>query len=303
MTDPLSQVIQQLKPRAVVSKGISAAGSWAVQYSSFGLPGFCAMTQGRCQLAVEGEPAIELVEDDFVLLPATPAFRMSGGGPAAAVRLDPTQKPPDDEVRYGRKGGPPEMRQIGGWFSFESADAALIVALLPRVIHVRGVPQLTQLVRLLGTEAAGDAPGRALILERLVEILLIAALRAAPTDTSRPGIMRGLADPRIAAALRHMHAEIAMPLTVDALSSVAGLSRSAFFERFARLVGVRPMEYLQTWRMSVARDLLRREDLSLDEVAERVGYGSASTFSTAFRRHVGTSPGRFARQMAGATAL
>jgi transcriptional regulator GlxA family with amidase domain len=142
-----------------------------------------------------------------------------------------------------------------------------------------------------------------LILERLVEILLIAALRAAPTGTARPGLMRGLADPRIAAALRHMHAEIALPLTVEALSSVAGLSRSAFFERFARLVGVRPMEYLQTWRMSVARDLLRREDLSLDEVAERVGYGSASTFSTAFRRHVGTPPGRFARQMAGATAL
>jgi AraC-like DNA-binding protein len=70
----------------------------------------------------------------------------------------------------------------------------------------------------------------------------------------------------------------------------------AFFERFTRTVGLPPMEYLLAWRMAIAKDLLRREDVGLDEIAERVGYGSASTFSTAFSRHGGRPPGRYARE-------
>ena len=297
MSDPLSQVIQHLRPRAVISKGITAAGNWAVRYSAFGHPGFCAMTEGRCRLAIEGMAPVDLVEGDFLLLPCVPAFTMSGGGPAPVLRLDPsTAPPPDRELRYGRQDGPPDMRQMGGWFVLGSPDAALVVSLLPRLIHLRGVPRLAQLVRLLGEEAAQDAPGRDMILERLVEILLIEALRAAPAEGTQPGLLQGLADPRIATALRRMHEDVAQPWTVEGLARAAGLSRSSFFDRFARRVGMRPMEYLNGWRMAVAKDLLRQPGLSLDEVAGRVGYGSASTFSIAFSRHVGMPPGRFSRQ-------
>ena len=83
--------------------------------------------------------------------------------------------------------------------------------------------------------------------------------------------------------------------TVAELAREAGLSRSSFFERFSRTVGLRPMEYLLAWRMALAKDMLRREGVALDEVASRVGYSSASTFSTAFSRHVGLPPGRYAR--------
>ena len=77
------------------------------------------------------------------------------------------------------------------------------------------------------------------------------------------------------------------------LAKTTALSRSAFFERFTRTVGLPPMEYLLAWRMAVAKDLLRRHDLGIAEVAERVGYGSANTFSTAFSRHVGQPPSRY----------
>jgi AraC-like DNA-binding protein len=83
--------------------------------------------------------------------------------------------------------------------------------------------------------------------------------------------------------------------TVAQLAKQAALSRSAFFDRFTRAVGLPPIEYLLTWRMALAKDLLRRQDLPLSEVAERVGYSSASTFSTAFSRHVGQPPSHFAR--------
>jgi transcriptional regulator GlxA family with amidase domain len=104
-----------------------------------------------------------------------------------------------------------------------------------------------------------------------------------------------LADPQLAPAIRQMHGQLARSWTVAELAKTAALSRSAFFDRFTRTVGVAPMEYLLAWRMAVARDLLRRPDLAIAEVAERVGYASASTFSTAFSRHVGQPPSHYAR--------
>ncbi|PSJ53762.1 AraC family transcriptional regulator [Pseudaminobacter soli (ex Li et al. 2025)] len=297
MTDPLSDVIQLLRPRAVFSKGISGAGRWAVRYAEFGQPGFCAVIEGRCRLAVDGEPAVVLEEGDFVLLPATPAFTMSGFEPTPPLRIDPkTAVPPDGEIRYGRLAGPPDVRQFGGYFSFGSPDAALLVSLLPRMIHIRGIQRLTQLVRLVGDEAARDDIGRDLILERLVDILLIEALRAAPAKAAQPGLLRGLADPRIAAVLRGMHGDVERSWTIPDLAREAGMSRSAFFDRFVRMVGVRPMQYLLAWRMAIAKNLLRSGGIGLDEVARRVGYGSASAFSTAFSRHVGLPPGRFMKR-------
>ena len=73
MTDPLSQVIALLRPRAVFAKGISGAGRWGVRYTDFGQPSFCTVIEGRCRLAVDGQNAITLEAGDFVLLPATPA--------------------------------------------------------------------------------------------------------------------------------------------------------------------------------------------------------------------------------------
>jgi AraC-like DNA-binding protein len=97
-----------------------------------------------------------------------------------------------------------------------------------------------------------------------------------------------------------MHRDPARRWTVTELAKRAGLSRSVFFDRFSRSVRLTPMSYLLAWRMAIARDLLRREDLSVSEVAQRVGYSSASTFSTAFSRHVGQAPRRFARARSGA---
>ena len=195
----------------------------------------------------------------------------------------------------GTRDGRPDVRVLGGWFVFDSPDAALLVPLLPVQVHLRDADRLSVLVRLVGEEAGGRRAGRDLVLTRLVEVLLIEALRAAPGEDAPPGLLRGLADPQLATAMRQMHAHVARAWTVAQLAKAAALSRSAFFERFARTVGVAPMEYLLAWRMTVAKDLLRRRECALAEVAERVGYGSASTFSTAFSRHVGQPPGRYAR--------
>ncbi|WP_438022602.1 AraC family transcriptional regulator [Sorangium sp. So ce233] len=296
MSDPLSEVIALLRPRTVFSKLISGAGRWGVRYSDFGQPSFCAVLEGSCRLAVDGERAVTLEAGDFVLLPATPGVTLSGFEPVRPARIDPKVAPaPTGEVRHGTRGGRPDARLLGGYFLFDSPDAALLVSLLPALVHVRGVERLSTLVRLVGDESREQRSGRDLVLTRLVEVLLIEALRWTSAEDAPPGLLRGLADPRLAPAIRQMHSQLARSWTVAALAKTAALSRSAFFERFSRTVGLPPMEYLLAWRMAVARDLLRRHDLGIAEVAERVGYGSASTFSTAFSRHVGQPPGRYAR--------
>lgn len=175
------------------------------------------------------------------------------------------------------------------------ANAALLVSPLPTIIHLKAAGRLATLVKLVGDEAAAERAGRDLVLARLVEVLLVEALRAAPEADAPPGLLRGLADARIAQALRRLHAEPSRPWTMAHLAREAAMSRSAFFDRFVRAVGTPPMEYLLAWRMALAKDLLRRRDCGLEAVAERVGYGSASTFSTAFSRHVGQPPGRYSR--------
>jgi AraC-like DNA-binding protein len=296
MSDPLSEVIALLQPRAVFSKRISGAGRWGVRYSSYGQPSYGAVLEGRCRLAVDGQPALTLEAGDFVLLPATPGFTMSGFEPVTPEPVDPRRMSASTaEVRHGTRGGRPDVRLLGGYFELGSPDAALLVSLLPALLHVRGVERLAVLVRLVGEESAAQRSGRELVLTRLVEVLLIEALRSTSSEDAPPGLLRGLADTRLAPAIRQMHGQLARSWTVAQLAKTAALSRSAFFERFTLSVGLRPMEYLLAWRMAVAKDLLRRRELGLAEVAERVGYGSASTFSTAFSRHVGTPPGRYAR--------
>src|SRR5215510_8522472 len=295
MNDPLSEVITLLQPHAVFSKRISGAGRWSVRYSAFGQPSFCAVLEGRCRLAVDGAPPLTLEAGDFVLLPATPGFTMSGFEPAKPVRIDPkVAAASTGEVRHGTRGGRPDVRLLGGYFVFDSPDAPVLVSLLPAVVHVRGVERLSVLVRLVGDESSEQRSGRDLVLTRLVEVLLIEALRSTSGEDAPPGLLRGLADARLAPAIRQMHGQLARSWTVALLAKTSALSRSAFFERFTRTVGLPPMEYLFAWRMAVAKDLLRRDDLGLADVAERVGYGSASTFSTAFSRHVGQPPGLYA---------
>lgn len=257
------------------------------------------MLEGRCRLAVQGQEPIALEAGDFVLMPATPGFTLSGFEPVVPVLIDPLQAAgAEGELRHGRPDGPPDVRMLGGYFAFDSPDAALLVSLLPALLHVRGIERLSMLVRLVREESTAQRAGRELVLGRLVEVLLIEALRSTTGEGAPPGLLRGLADARLAAAMRLMHGEPARAWTVDELAKRAALSRSAFFARFSRAVGLRPMEYLLAWRMALAKDLLRRQGLALAEVAGQVGYSSASTFSTAFSRHVGLAPGQYARQTA-----
>jgi AraC-like DNA-binding protein len=301
MTDPLAEIVGLLQPGAPYSKLVSGRGAWRVRREEYGRPFFCVVLEGRCRLAADGEPPLILQEDDFVLIPAAAGFTTSSLEPPGPGKRDiPRCCLPHGEIRHGQQEGDPDVRLLIGYCVFGSPDAALLVPLLPRLVHVRGETRLATLVQLVRDESKAQRPARNMVLARLLDVLLIEALRSGTGGVSSPGLVRGLADERLAAALRRMHEQPACPWTVAALAKEAALSRSAFFERFNREVGTAPMEYLLAWRMAMAKNLLRRRQGGVAAVAERVGYGSASAFSTAFTRHVGMPPAQYGREAAGA---
>lgn len=296
LADPLSEVIALLQPRTVCSKGITGAGNWAVRYSEFGQTSFCAVLQGTCRLSVDGHKPIIVQEGDFVLLPSTPGFTMSTLAPAVPTFIDPkVAAMQTEEVRHGCKDVPAEVHLLGGYFTSESPNADLLLTLFPTVVHVSGSERLSTLVQMVREESVDQHVGCDQALPRLVELLMIEALRLTIRRTDAPGLPSGLADPYLAPAIRKMHRDVAFPWTVKKLAAESALSRSAFYTRFTRTVGVPPMEYLMTWRMALAKSLLREEGLGVAEVAERVGYASASAFSTAFSRQMGVSPRGYSR--------
>ena len=297
-SDPLAIIISLLRPQTVLSKIVSGAGKWSIRKPRYEDPAFCLLLDGSCFLEPDGIGALELREGDFVLLPEMPSFTL-----ASDLNLSPTLVDFDHSrvTHYGTESGPMMMRMLGGYFRFDRANAQLLVKLLPPVIHIRreeaGATRVRKIVELIGEEADAHRAGRALILERLVEVLLVEALRFRSASTAREeqGLLAGLSDPALAHTLREIHVDLARRWTVEQLARTAGMSRAVFAERFARKIGMPPMQYLLEWRVALAKDILRSERPSLAEVAERVGYQSASAFSTAFTRLTGRSPSEFAR--------
>jgi len=300
MIDPLAEVVTLLQPGAPFSKLVTARGRWRVRRSEAGRVFYCLILDGACRLAVAGHEPMQLQKGDFVLVPAAYDFTVSSLEPPAKDLDTLPLALPDGEFRLGIEGGQPDVRMLVGHCVFGSPDAALLVSLLPRLVHVHGQERLGMLVQLVRDESRARRPARDVILAHLLSVLLIEALRSAEGPVASAGLLRGLADERLAAAIRRMHESPTNAWTVAQLAKEAALSRSTFFERFSRAVGVAPMEYLLGWRMALAKDLLRRKQITVAEVAERVGYSSASTFSVAFTRHVGLPPIHYARGHVGA---
>lgn len=296
MIDPLADVVGLLQPSAQFSKLVHCAGRWRVSRTDAGQPFYGVILEGGCRIVIDGHEPIELFSGDFVLVPAAYGVSMSSlEPPPPGVETPSPVALGNGEYRIGDPGIPVDGRLMAGHCSFGSPDAALLVSLLPQLVHVRGEDRLATLVRLVREESNERRPARDVVLSRLLEVLLIEALRSTVATNAPPGLLRGLSDVRLAAAIRKMHERPTHAWTVNALAQEAALSRSSFFERFNRAVGVAPMEYLLTWRMALAKDMLRRDEARVAEIAQRVGYSSASTFSVAFTRHVGRSPTQYAR--------
>jgi len=301
--DPLSQTIALLRPRGLLWKQFEARGDWAVRFPTHDGAVFCQIVSGSCVVEIPGLEPRRFSDGDFFFLAAPPIWTL-GTGPSL-VAADFVRPDALSGVHAGTIGDGQSavaLRLLGGHFRFDNVNSALRRSLLPDMVEVpserQGAARLKGVLESIGDEATSDRPGRDLVLDRLLELLLVEVIRNAGLHgcESHQGLLAGLSDHRIAAALNALHADIKQGWTIAQLADIAGMSRSAFAERFCRTIGLPPIDYLSEWRMAVARDMLRSGQHRLADIAFACGYQSASAFSTAFTRTVGCPPSRFASQ-------
>lgn len=170
-----------------------------------------------------------------------------------------------------------------------------LLSVLPRVALLPGKDFESAFLAHLVAAMGHDLPGQSTVLDRLLDLVLIDALRTwfEGSTSGAPGWFRAGADPVVGPALRAMQSEYRTPWTVEALAALVGVSRSLLARRFTQVVGSSPMAYLTDWRLAMAADLLSDDEVTVHTIATRVGYASPFTFSTAFKRHYGMSPSQF----------
>jgi AraC-like DNA-binding protein len=183
------------------------------------------------------------------------------------------------------------MLLVGAYESAGEVGRRLLDA-LPPVIVLPADALDSPLVALLAEEAGRDAPGQEAVLDRLLDLLLIAVLRAwfARPEADAPAWYRAQGDPVVGPALRMLQNNPDRPWTVASLAREVGISRAALARRFNELVGEPPMSFLTEWRLTLAADLLLEPGATVGSVAPRVGYATPYALSTAFKRVRGVSP-------------
>jgi AraC-like DNA-binding protein len=188
-----------------------------------------------------------------------------------------------------------ETVMLTGTYQLDGEVSRRLLRALPPLLVLKGDAWKTPLIDLLADEIVKDEPGQEAVLDRLLDLLLIAVLRTwfARPEAAAPGWYRAHADPIVGPALRALHSDPAHQWTVAELADGAGVSRAALARRFNDLVGEPPMSFLTGWRIALAADLLREPGATVGSVAPQVGYGSAFALSTAFKRLRGISPRQY----------
>jgi len=294
--DPLSDVLSLLKPRSTISAGLHIGVAWAV---AFGAPDgikFNAIVRGACWLSVDGDDAgpYRLEPGDCFLLTQGRPFRLATDLSLPAIDANTVCGAFGDGI--ATNNGDRDFFLVGGRFSFNGDHAAVLFGSLPPVIHIRRASVEASVLRWsldqLTAEVRGRQPGGGLVAEHLAHIMLVQVLRLYLDGEHPPAVgwFFALADPQIGRALGAIHADPARSWNLDTLASLAGMSRTTFAERFKRLVGNPPMQYLTRWRMLIAGDRLRTTGDKLAAIAAALGYESESAFSTAFKRTMQVSP-------------
>jgi AraC-like DNA-binding protein len=268
------------------------------------VPKFHFIVSGRCWLELCEQAILELKAGDFVVLPSGVRHRLSGDkNPLSAKCSELVYERLTERYTICRNhGNGSSTRFISGTFAVEESDAKLIVASLPRILHVTSAqfPILEWLhcsVRLLMFESAAARPGWESAIGRVTDMMLFQMIRSWK-EQYRSDKSAGIAaydDPAIDRAISLIYSEPAFPWTIASLAKEVGLSRSAFSERFTRLVGMPIMQYVSDRRMQLAEQYLASGKKGLEEMAPLFGYQSGAAFSRAFKRSRGKPPGAIRR--------
>lgn len=308
VADPLSDVLALLRPHDCVAAGLDAGGDWSIRYAPHAGMKCNGILKGGCWLTIEGSrERVWLGEGDCVMLPRGKAFVLSARGARIGDAAETVHSAPS-HGETAVLGGGGDFFMTGARFLLGGLASEMLLATLPDVFVIRATAEnrassdetIRWAIARIATELRLRRPGSASSIEHLSHVLLIELMRRHLEDgpPGQVGWTAALADPFIYRALAAIHQDLAQPWTVASLAQRAGLSRTAFAVRFARLVGQTPMSYLTFWRMLWAAKRLDRGRGTVAEAAAEVGYASESAFAVAFKRTLGKTPRRFVEERA-----
>jgi AraC-like DNA-binding protein len=297
--DPLSDVLSLVKPRSYASGVLTAGGRWALHFEGHAGIKCYAVVKGGGWVAVDGVPeGVRLATGDCLMLKHGRAFRL--GSDLTVPPIDARTLSVGARYNTNHAGAPgDDFVLLGSHFAIEG-NGDLLLSVLPPVVHLQKESDKAALrgaVERIMEEMREPRPGGHLIAQQSAYTMLVLALRLYLAEGERRGIgwLFALADEQVARAIAAIHDKPADAWTVQRLAETAGMSRTAFAERFRRTVGASPLEYLTRWRMQLAADRLRHSNDSISVVAQSVGYESESAFGAAFKRTMGASPREHAR--------
>jgi len=293
--DVLSDILKTLHLRAKVYLHACYRGDWALDSSGEYTATFHMVGRGGCWLHMpDGSEPIALGSGDLVVFPHDAEHTLSN-----------SEHPPSEDFPRNQIPGPeatgPGVNVICGYFEFERHSRNPLISALPEVIVIHNevsanVPLMDTLGRLLNYEVVMEQQGSSLLIDKLSEILFVHVIRSYMRTCDDHGFIAALADAQIGKALSGIHEKPGNAWSVEVLAKAAGMSRSAFAERFSRLVDMSPMQYLTHWRMTQANKKFLNTEQSVAQVAEQYGYQSEVAFAKAFKKYFGYGPGQARRR-------
>jgi AraC-like DNA-binding protein len=262
------------------------------------------LVRGSAWILRDGTEPVRLNERDVAVLrgpepyvvadtPQTePQLRIHPGGICEPLPGAPI----DYSARLGVRthGGRPDgaAMVVSGTYQLEGDVSRRLLTALPPVLVVPAEDVTGPVMEMVLGEIQRDEPGQQSVLDRWLDLALITTLRAwfARPESHAPGWYQAQADPVVGLALRLIHEDPAHAWSVVELANRTGVSRASLARRFTALVGESPMAYLTGWRITLAADLLRGTNHTVESIARRVGYANAFALSVAFKRLRGTNP-------------
>ena len=302
--DPLADVLDLSRVRGALMANVRAHAPWGLALPHSGGASFHAVTAGTAWLRVAGHAPIQLMPGDLLLLPSGVPHRLSSEPKGRCRPFDRAMKEelmtPEGDLDLAGRGAVTTFVCAG--YDYDLDVAQPLMSLLPEAIHVPADPvsgrDIASLVELLASEISARRAGSRVAAARLIDLLLVAAIRRwaeeQPADT-KGSWLTALRDPLIGRVLALIHDRPGEQWTIASLADEVHVSRATLARRFSDAVGEPPLSYLGRWRMHLAAERLKHGTETVEEIARQVGYTSGYAFNRAFSRHRGQPPGRYRR--------
>ena len=293
-SDPFSDILQLVRAQSVLTGSFSAGGRWSIRFAPMQKIRFFVITKGSCILhGGEGDTLLHVETGDVLLLSRHPVT-LSNDNDIEPV--DATSLYAENCEKVVQLGDGEAFSLLGGYVLLDPVSGGLLADALPSIIHIStSLPEsnaLKWLVEQLIWEKENEFPGNLLARSHLSQLIFVRVLRLylASSPSLTAGWLRLIGDARLAPALKLIHGDPGRSWQLEGLARACAMSRTAFAVHFKATAGIAPLAYLIKWRMRLAEQALREEDISVGSLASRLGYSSESSFSNAFKRTTGKSP-------------